>query len=112
MKFAISVLLAAACVSAMSQSAPPATARHLAEWRRGAAADQNYFDEYVLASYQSLRTSKLICPPSGRTDVENENAALEAARMGVDEGVFDVDGPPMDAVTDALAFWYPCTARR
>lgn len=38
---------------------------------------------------------------------DRTNVGSGPKRASDPEGVFDVDGPPMDAVIDALAFWYP-----
>ena len=113
MKFFVWSLFSLAGFAAWAQPASiPASARQLAEWQTGNANARMLFEAFVLASYKSLLAEKVICFPGGRTDIANDSAVLEAARMGVEEGLFDYDTPAKDALTDALAFWYPCLARR
>ncbi len=113
MKYSVCVLFCVSCFCAVAGPASyPASARQLAEWRSGDANTRKQFDNYILASYKSLRAKHLVCPPKGRTDVANESAALLAAEVGVDQGLFDIDGPAMPAVADALGFWFPCPSQR
>ncbi|WP_156372115.1 hypothetical protein [Acidovorax sp. Leaf78] len=112
MKLSILLLLGASCISSFAQTISPINGRQLAEWSNGDVNRRKQFDSYVLGTYRALLSVRRVCPPTGRTDIANESAALLAVRMGVEEGLFDNDGPASEAVSDALAFWYPCTPRK
>jgi len=86
----------------------PATARQFASWLQGSQGYVVAFERYAIATFWGLRDSGAVCPPVGRSVEANDLAAVEAAKTGVHEGLFEDDSPAVGPLTETFSFWFPC----
>jgi hypothetical protein len=108
-RFFFAMLLSTFCgVPSAQTTGDNTSARQLSAWLKGDDAGRKAFQRYVLSTYATLRESREICPPQGRTLQADDLAAIEAAKTGVEEGLFDEDGSAVNALKETLGFWFPC----
>jgi hypothetical protein len=106
------VVISALCSSGIAQAAgEPSSAKQLADWRKAGGAKLRQYQKFVNASYERLVDAREICPPPLRSKQASRDAAFLAVQSGIDDGLFSQDVSAMDAVRDALGFWFPCAPR-
>lgn len=103
------VMFSVLCAIAFAQSNDePRNIKQLADWHRGSLEEQRRFQDYVLATYESLRVRHKICPPK-RAEEKERSAAVMAVEMAIDGDDFDEAAPAFKALTRLFEFWFPCS---